>query len=299
MHPSPHIINLFFKVSATKINVLAHNRECRLVFVLNDEKERDNSQAPNEYDRFTIRTLTETTPPLETIDSNVPIQVTLRKMHNKRYSQLPVLKGETCIGSVTFESILRIIADQAAKSKLGQNFMEWPTERFVDRKIKYVSPDDDLVDHVEWMAKEGFVLVSSPQRIDSILTNYDLVLFFKRKTEAFLLLREIETSLRYVVSHNLNARELKEAIASIATENGFQVSGIYELTFNDLRQVILSAWGILEKVFVDREKTSKQLESIRILRNQILHFRGRLLASHLAQLRRLRDYYVSLAVSLT
>lgn len=181
----------------------------------------------------------------------------------------------------------------------ARNFMNWSVKRFIDENSRFVSPDDDLLKHVEWMAEKGFVLIGAPSSLEAIVTNYDLVRFFKCTTEPFLLLREIETALRYVVRRKLQDQELKEALASIKTEDGSRPSDLDELTFNNLRQLVLANWTKLQDLFLDRDKTDKQLQTIGKLRNQIFHFRARLFVSQLAQLKALRDNSAKLAKSLT
>jgi len=222
-------------------------------------------------------------------------------MCTKEYSQLPVIENNSCIGSVTLDSILRRLRSIDKKGKQGLNFMGWPVKRFIDENVRYASAHDDLIKHFEWMAEKGFVLVGVPSNPEAIITNYDLVYFLKRKTEPFLLLREIETCLRYIVRWKLQDEGLKEALASVRIIDGSQPSGLEELTLDNLRQLICTRanWEKLKDPFVDRNITNKRLETICKLRNQILHFRGRLLASHLAQLKMLRDHYVKLATNLT
>jgi len=44
--------------------------------------------------------------PLETIGAKRPVKEALAKMCANKFSQLPVIQNNICIGSVTFESIL-------------------------------------------------------------------------------------------------------------------------------------------------------------------------------------------------
>jgi predicted transcriptional regulator len=252
----------------------------------------------NEFDFFTIRSLMDNLPPLVTIDANAPTRDAVAKMCTKDYSQLPVVEDNNCVGSVTLGSILRQLRKEDKKGNLGLGFMKWPVKRFVDKNPRFVSPDDGLLKHIEWMADKGFILVGSPSKLEAIITNYDMVCFFKHTTEPFLLLREIETALRYIVRQKLQSQELKKALASVKNEKGLTPSSLDELAFNDLRQLILANWTKLQDIFLDHNKTDKQLQEIRNLRNEIFHFRARLSASKLDQLKALRDNYVKLARSL-
>ena len=252
---------------------------------------------PNEYDRFTFHDLMETLPPLETIEAGAPIRDAVRKMCNKDYSQLPVIKNKNCTGSVTSDSVLRRLRNADQKGYYID--MDWPVERFLDKNLpQYVRSDDDLMKHVDWMASKGFVLIGSPQKLEAIITNYDLVLFFKRKTEAFLLLREIETTIRYLIGQTLSGQESKEALALVKKEDESTTTSLTDLTFDNLRQLILANWTRFKNLFKDRKQTDKQLQIVRNMRNEVFHFRKPIEASRLQQLRRLRDNYIKLATGL-
>jgi predicted transcriptional regulator len=251
----------------------------------------------NEYDLFTFRDLMDSLPPLETVKAETPIREAIRKMCARDYSQLPVIKDKNCVGSVTSDSILRRLRN--AEKKGYRIEMDWPVERFLDQNPpRFVRSDNDLMGHVNWMASNGFVLIGSPQKVEAIVTNYDLVLFFKEKTEAFLLLREIETTIRYLIRQTLSDQELKEALASIKKDDGSTTGNLTDLTFDNLRQLILANWTKFENLFKDKEKTNKQLQIVRNMRNEIFHFRRPIEESRLQQLRRLRDNYAKMAKNL-
>jgi len=259
-----------------------------------EQHEKNNLTQKHEYDHFTVTSIN-TYCPLEWIDSNAPIKNAINLMLDKQYSQLPVFDNNDCIGSVTLESMLHVIANQAHKSNLTSSFLDWPVKRFVDSTTKYARSDDDLLEHAEIMANEGYILIGDHKNVKSILTNCDLVRFLKLKTEPFLLLREIETSLRYIIYKTLRTQKLESALQTIRTQNGLKATKLEELTLNDLRQIVTSSWADLKKIFIDKKETSKQLEKVRQLRNQILHFKGHLIASHLHELRLLRNKFIKMA----
>jgi hypothetical protein len=108
-------------------------------------------------------------------------------------------------------------------------------------------------------------------------------------------LREIETSIRYLIRQKLPNQALKDALGSIRPKDASQPMELEALSFDELRSLILARWDYLQNVFVDRDKTDWQLLKIRDLRNAAFHFRTHLFASHLSQLRNFRDYYLTLA----
>jgi len=250
-----------------------------------------------EYDRFNFHSMIGDLPFPETVDSMTPITDVLGIMLDKNYSQIPVVEKGKWIGTVTLFSVLRKLKSEGDGKSLNERFMDFPAKAFVDENSKFVNPNEDILEYVDWMAKNDFVIAGSHSKLLALFTNYDMVHFFKRKTEAFLLLREIETILRYLVSQRLKDKELKQALEHFKTQNNSKIGSIDELTLNDLRQFILMHWGELECLFLDRERINGQLEKICTLRNHVLHFRGQMMASNLCQLQMFRDSYLKLATS--
>ena len=236
--------------------------------------------------------------PLETIGAKRPVKEALAKMCANKFSQLPVIQNNICIGSVTFESILCQLRAEDLRGNSALDFMNWPVERFVVTNPRFVEPDDDILKHVEWMAEKGYVIVGSPYEYKSIFTNYDLVHFFKNQTEVFLLLRETEITLRFIVSCYLQGKRLKKALASLRKEHGPPPYSIDDLTFDELRQLINRNWREFKDPFLDQQKIDNQLQKIRDLRNRTFHHRTRITRQELASLKKLRDNYLRLANSL-
>jgi CBS domain-containing protein len=250
------------------------------------------------FDHFNFRSIIGDLPFPETVDSMTPIRDVFGIMLDKNYSQMPVLEKGKCLGAVTLLSVLRKLKSEGDRKSLNERFMDYPAKAFIDENFpKFVSPDEDILGSVDWMARSDFVIVGSPSKLLAMFTNYDMVHFFNRKTEAFLLLREIETILRYLVSRKFQDKELKKALELVKAEDNSKIESIDELTLNALRQFILSNWGELEELFLDRERANTQLEKICRLRNQVLHFRSHVMASNLCQLKMFRDSYLKLTKS--
>ena len=159
------------------------------------------------FDRFDFRSIFSVLPCMESIDSMSPIRNAFQKMLQKDYSQMPVLENGTCIGVITLSSILKKIRTEDKnksfepfKEYLNGPFAAFPVKGFMDEDFPtFVKIDANIMDYVDIIAKTGFVIIGNPKKPEKLLTSSDLVRFFQRKTEAFLLLREIETMLRYLV----------------------------------------------------------------------------------------------------
>ncbi len=246
---------------------------------------------------FTMGDLTNDLPQLETIKAHQPIREALRKMCTKKYSQLPVIQGRICIGAVTFESILTVLAREDTEGNAGLRFMNWPVRRFVDDHAEPVQNDDDLLKRVEVLAEKGYATVESGSHLQSLVTNYDLVHFFKEETEIFLMLREIETCLRFIVHKSLNKRKLKEELKSIKRKEGPPPSRINDLSFDELRQLMCRNWKLLRDSFSEKEIMDNQLIKIRNLRNRVFHFREQVTKNEFDFIKKTRDNCIKLVTA--
>ena len=260
---------------------------------------KDAAMEGKYFYHFTVGDLIGDLSSLETIKADQPIREALRKMCTKKYSQLPVIQGKNCIGAVTLESILTLLAREDAQGNVGIGFMDWPVRRFVDDHAEPVQIEDDLLKHVEVMAEKGFVIVGSGSNLESLVTNYDLVHFFKEETEIFLMLREIETCLRFIVRKSLSKRKLMEALHSIKRKEGSSPSCTNDLSFDELRQLICGNWKPLKRTFSEKEKIDKQLIKIRDLRNRVFHFRDQVTKNEFDFIKKIRDNCIRLAYSKT
>jgi hypothetical protein len=124
--------------------------------------------------------------------------------------------------------------------------------------------------------------------------------FFKNKTEVFLLLREIETSLRYVIYKCFGQDKLKATLDSLTLSRKERkikapLRNVDDLFQDELRLVILGNWNEFQKCFRDKEKIDNQLEYIRGLRNKVFHFRSQITVSDLTHIRKLRDNFLKIA----
>jgi predicted transcriptional regulator len=259
------------------------------------------------FDRFTIGYLAEFTPPLETIDADARICDAIEIMCKKNYSQLPIIQknndgSETCVGVVTMLSFLQGFSLQYDKGN-GEmrKIMESNVVTFkVPDEPVFAQPSDEILEYVDLLSKEDFVLVGSRSKCASIITNSDVVSFFKNKTEVFLLLREIETSLRYIISKCLAGDKLKETLDSLASsrkERKITVSlrDVADLFQDELRAIINKNWNEFQKCFKDKEKIGNQLEYVRDLRNKVFHFRSQITGSELTHIKMLRDNFAKIA----
>lgn len=187
--------------------------------------------------------------------------VSLMLFHS--YSQLPVMQGERDVkGIVTWESI----GSKLALKCQGKEVREFMVP------VQTIAPDRSLFSAMEVIAKHQYVLVQLPdKRISGIVTASDLTLQFKQLTEPFLLLGEIEQHIRRLIAGKFTAQEL-EAFRDPGDESR-TIKNVADLTVGEYVR-LLQAPRCWEKLgfCVDRTIFVQKLDTVREIRNDVMHF---------------------------
>ncbi len=101
----------------------------------------------------------------------------------------------------------------------------------------------------------------------------DVTTQFIEETEPFVLLSELEGHLRNLLRNNILVEDLKKLCTR---EPGHEITSIDEMTFGDYVTMFGNEkqWGKLKiSRMADRKTFIEELEEIRGLRNDVMHFR--------------------------
>lgn len=178
------------------------------------------------------------------------------------FGQLPVMIGERDVkGVVTWAEI-------AARSVLGKL-----GTRVADCMIDPVILEDtaSIFEAIQAVVSKDFVLVRDRQkRISGIVTAADLSLQFRSLSEPFLLLSEIETHIRNIIGQTFTVDELAAARDAGSTR---EIHSVADLTFGEYVFLLQNEtnWTRLS-VKLDRQAFCRQLDRVRNIRNQVMHF---------------------------
>jgi predicted transcriptional regulator len=179
------------------------------------------------------------------------------------FSQLPVMPRPTDVkGIVTWVSVGKAL--------------------YFGRQIHSVS--SCMVPHYELQAdvslfaaipiivQHDYVLVrNSARRITGIVTTADLSLQFRTLSEPFLLLGEAENHIRGLISRCFTKAEIVAAGAPEST--GRAIQSVSDLTFGEYKALLEqpNSWQRLN-LRLDRKQFVALLESVRVIRNKVMHF---------------------------
>ncbi len=212
---------------------------------------------------------------ITTIGSTASVNQALLMMKKSGFSQLPVVEGESVLGVFSYRSLaLGILQLGKVKSEIG----DLPVEEFVE-KLPYARVTDEFNAIFDWLDRNDAVLIGEPDRLQGIVTAIDVLRYLYGVASPFVLIAEIEISLRALISLAVDEALLvdcaKRTLASKYGENRIPLT-LSHMEFNDYVQLLGHGdnWKYFAPVFGGmRETLRAKLEDIRDLRNDIFHFK--------------------------
>ena len=200
---------------------------------------------------------------------NKPVRVTPDDLLSKattlmrfnEFSQLPVMTSDFSVqGVISWKSIgYRLALGQDCKSV--RDCMEQAQE---------ISIDASLFEAISTIEAHGYVLVRDQNAITGIITASDLSHQFVQLASPFLRIGEIENHLRRLIHDKFTPDELKSASDP---HDDREIGGPEDLTLGGMRRLLENRerWEKLS-LKVDRSVFIEYLESVRRIRNDVMHF---------------------------
>ena len=192
-----------------------------------------------------------------------PLRVATTKMQLNDFSQLPVMTGERTVrGIISWKSI-------GASFSLG-GACEWVRE-CMDESVEEISIDAPLFDAFGSISKHGYLLVRGKDKaVTGIVTETDLTEQFMHLAGPFLLIGEIEGHLRQLIHGKFTVEEMRSTSES---EGERDISGSADLSFGGYCRLLQKPqhWERLN-LSVDRGQFVEHLETVRKIRNDVMHF---------------------------
>lgn len=201
--------------------------------------------------------------PEQSVKPNSTLREAVTLMLTHDFSQLPVMQSERDVkGVVSWESIGRRLA-AGDRDETVTKFMVPHHE---------LSADISLFAAIGRIVEHDYVLIRDHQKkITGIVTTSDLSLQFHQLGEPFLLLGEIENHIRRLVGGKFTQEEL--TANRDPADAGREVSSVSDLTFGEYVWLLQNPdnWERLD-IFIDRGVFIGQLDKIRLIRNDVMHF---------------------------
>lgn len=198
-----------------------------------------------------------------TVKPDATLIEAVTRMLTNDFSQLPVMTNDRDVkGVISWESI-------GSRTALGRpcTFVRECMEAHFE-----MSADTPLFSAIDSIVSHEYVLIRGPdRRISGIVTTSDLSLQFLQLGEPFLLLGEIESHIRRLIEGRFTSAELEGAKNPGDTARA--IASVSDLTFGEYLRLleVPSQWAKLG-LPVDQGVFVEQLERVRRIRNDIMHF---------------------------
>ncbi|CAN5548556.1 hypothetical protein BH20VER3_BH20VER3_02200 [soil metagenome] len=238
---------------------------------------------------------------LSSISESESISVALRKMLDGGFSQLPVIdQSNRVIGIFSFRSLgkyMFVLEGSELKTK-APKITTLSVANCMEPAV-YISPDEyiDTASAADFRNID-YVLVGSPERLIGILSVADVFARLNDFAEAFVLLFEMELSLRKIIAHKF-AEELQDALERLnrdSKSSGFKqgyVRRIEDCQFSQYQALIVDGenWSKFEPVFSPspRDLLKFEIQRANALRNDVFHFKRQITRADTIVLRAFRD----------
>lgn len=197
-----------------------------------------------------------------TRDAKLTDAITLMMMHN--FSQLPVMSNPRSVaGFITWETIGYGITNGNTSKDIKD---------FLDTNVTILEFDTPLLEAIKTVISKEFVLVQKKDKsLTGIVTIADISTQFLVLTEPFLLLEQIENLIRLLLDEKFLVDDIKSFCSAEGLENNIEF--IDDLTFGQYIRLVEKPanWEKLN-LKIERSSFVKQLDLIRDIRNDIMHF---------------------------
>jgi CBS domain-containing protein len=197
------------------------------------------------------------------VSPDTKLEEAITHMLTNDFSQLPVMTSERDVkGIITWTSI-------GSRLAIGKNCS---VARELMEQHQEIRSDAPLISAIGIIAEHQYVLVRGhDKKISGIVTATDLSLQFQQLAEPFLLLGEIENHVRRFISQRFTLTDLK--FVKDPADRERVVTSVADLTYGDYIWLLKNPerWDKLN-ITVDRKTCIEKLESVRRIRNDVMHF---------------------------
>jgi CBS domain-containing protein len=209
---------------------------------------------------------------LETVSRDTDLVTTLEKMFENDFTQLGIEQEGEVVGMVSFRSISRVVS---IMRRLGvdKKLPGRTVELAIEDPDPVVTPDKDLVVLFDLLAEDPYVLVDTQEGLE-ILTNYDLLQYLHAAIEPFLLIEDIERSIRELVRTCLGSNISKNLKSIFSDLEVRTPDNLEDCSFGHYPTLFRQNWDAFDEVFEENgDFVGKLMNEVRDVRNDVFHFR--------------------------
>jgi hypothetical protein len=221
-----------------------------------------------------------------TIPVGTKVEQALKLMRLHDFDQLPVITAENrVIGAFTYRSLAHGLRDFRGQDNPLTSLVGDLVE-----ELRFVTVSQEMDDVLDFLEKDNAVLVGDEDRLLAVVTTADVTRFLWSRTRPFVLLRDIELGIRYLMRSSCTAEELADSVsAGLPADHPTRTTArLEDLTLNELLSVLLHgpSFGKLFRLHFgkNRDTARNTLQPVREIRNKVFHFRDDASSEELQQL---------------
>lgn len=201
----------------------------------------------------------------KSVTKNDSIEKAMTLMMTNDFSQLPVMNSpnsKRVDGMISWHSI----GWTTAKGKKVEKVQDC-----IKTDCTIISYDTPILEAIHVIKENEVVLVQKvDQSISGLLTVTDIADEFFELAEPFLLIGQIETSIRVLLEDKFTSEELSEIKHG---DDDRDISSVSDLTFSEYIQLMRKGdnWAKIQ-IPLDKDEFTKKLDEVREIRNDVMHF---------------------------
>lgn len=230
------------------------------------------------------------------VPSHTSVEVALRLMQEKRFSQLPVMEDGQVIGVFSLWSLTENLVS-APGMKIEALLKDLQVGDLMEQ-LPRVTVNESIHSILGHLGRYEAVLVNSSHGLQGVATSTDVLRYFYQVARPYILLQEVELALRNLIERCAPDLTLKQCIdralvKSYEAKQRVAPKNLTEMSFEDYRTIIIcsSNWPIFEGLLgKNREMVAAKLERLRRIRNDVFHFRNDVSLSDHQHLATSRDW---------
>jgi CBS domain-containing protein len=249
-------------------------------------------------------------PPIQKLlllPENMPVKEAVAELINHSFSQAPVLDAHRkVVGMFSFKRVSQRVME-FAHSRIEFDFRTLCVKDCMD-KPQFIGPNEFInTTSAADFRMDDCVIVGSERKVWGLLTVADMFSRLNDFAEAFVLIFEIEHSLRDLISERLQGHlqgafdRLNDKRKANAFKDGHYIKSLTDCTFGDYRVIITegSRWPHFEQCFAlnNKDLLVHELEEANHLRNDLLHFKRQITKADTTILQAFRDKLTSALAS--
>ena len=216
----------------------------------------------------------------------------LALMAEHAYTQLPVVVGRAVLGMFSYRSFSLGVTRMGEKAG---KVADLPVEEFLE-KPAYARVTDEFTAIIEHLNAQDAVLIGHEELLQHVVTPIDVLRYLHGVANAFVLLEEIELSLRALIRMAVDDATFmgcaQRSLGRLYKPDTLP-SKLEDMTLHDVVQVVRDGrnWEGFKCVFGgSRERVGARLGPLPDLRNDVFHFKREITFEDHEVLADLRDW---------